>query len=130
MLVLASTIERWTPRLNHAANPTEKGLLHLEQWAGLGEWEQSAGRKERGRNSLLTPAGSTYSPDLGSCVLVPPSSRDAPAGRPYRPGGGASEATWTRPRPFRNFNGSTSYRLGLGFESLEYLSREAGAHFC
>ena len=57
--------------MTHAANPTEKGLLHLEQWAGLGEWEQSAGRKERGRNSLLTPAGSTYSPDLGSCVLVP-----------------------------------------------------------
>ena len=62
MLVLASTIERWTPRLNHAANPTEKGLLHLEQWAGLGEWEQSAGRKERGPNSLLTPAGSTHIP--------------------------------------------------------------------
>ena len=58
------------PLVHHAANPTEKGLLHLEQWAGLGEWEQSVGRKERGRNSLLTPAGSTYFPDLGSCVLV------------------------------------------------------------
>ena len=129
MLVLASTIERWTPRLNHAANPTEKGLLHLEQWAGLGEWEQSAGRKERGRYSLLTPVGSTYSPDMDlASWRHPPPSRDAPAGRPYRPGGGASEATWTRPRPFRNFNGPTSYRIGRGFESLEYLPSEAGAH--
>ena len=112
-------------------NTIEKGLLDLEQWAGLGEWERSAGRQERGRCSLLAHVGSIYSPDLDlASWRHPPPSRDAPAGRPYRPGGGASEATWTRPRPFRNFNGPTSWRIGRGFESLEYLSRQAGAHFC
>ena len=40
---------------------------------GLGRLGAERGRKERGRNSLLTPAGITCSPDLGSCVLaVPP----------------------------------------------------------
>ena len=115
--------------LKHTANPTEKGLLHLEQWAGLGEWERSAGRKERGRCSLLAHVGSIYSPDLDlASWRYPPPSRDAPAGRPYRPGGGASEATWTLPRPYRIFKGPTSYRISFGFESLEYLSSQAGAH--
>ena len=59
--------------LESRRNTIEKGLLDLEQWAGLGDWERSAGRKDRGRNSLLFFAGSTCSPDLGSCVLaIPP----------------------------------------------------------
>ena len=35
--------------LESRRNTIEKGLLDLEQWAGLGKWERSAGRKERGR---------------------------------------------------------------------------------
>ena len=108
--------------LESRRNTIEKGLLDLEQWAGLGEWERSAGRKERCRISLPTRVGSKYSPDLDlACWRHPPPSRDAPAGRLYRPGGGASEATWTRPRPFRKINGPNSYRIGRRFESLEYL---------
>ena len=54
------------------------GLLNREQWAGLGDRERSTARKERRRNSLLTPAASTESPDLRFCVLaVPPSPLDA-----------------------------------------------------
>ena len=95
-------------------------------WAN-GSGARGAKKEADARFSLTWGA---YIPPIWILRLggTPPPSRDAPAGRPYRPGGGASEATWTRPRPFRNFNGPTSLSIGFEFKSLEYLSSEAGAH--
>ena len=115
--------------LESRRNTIEKGLRDLEQWAGLSDWERSAVRKERCRDPSPLPRGAHIPPILDLASWPTPPSRDAPAGRLYRPGGGASEATWTRPRPFRNFNGPTCWRIGRRFESLEYLSSQAGAHF-
>ena len=100
---------------------------------GLGRLgaERGAQRKRpklpsHSRGELIIPQ--SWILRLGGTPLFP----RCPAGRPYGPyrlGGGASEATWTRPRPFRNFNGPTSWRIGRRFESLEYLPSQAGAHF-
>jgi len=96
---------------------------------GLGRMGAERGaQRKRPKLKKGLPRGAHIPLILDLASAVPPSSRDAPAGRPYRPGGGVSEATWTRPRPFRNFNGSISYRIGFEFESLEYLPSEAGAH--
>ena len=114
--------------LKSRRNTIEKGLRDLEQWAGLSDWERSAVRKERCRDPSPFPRGTHLPPILDLASWLTPPSRDAPAGRLYRPGGGASEATWTLPRPYRIFKGPTRYRISFGFERLEYLSREAGAH--
>ena len=130
MLVLASTIERWTPRLNHAANPTEKGLLHLEQWAGLGKWEQSAGHKEKRPKLPSNSRGDAHIP-----LILDLASRYPPLPEMLRLAGHTGQVAARVKRLGRSPAPSgtlmaqlVGVHIGRGFESLEYLSSEAGAH--